>query len=54
MTMDPIETVELTEAQKKARKRRNVAIALALVAMVVIFYVATLTKLGPQILVRPM
>lgn len=54
MIVEPLETVELTEAQKKARKRRNVAIALALVAMVVIFYVATLTKLGPEILVRPM
>jgi len=52
--MEPLETVELTEQQKKARRRRSVAIGLALVAMVVIFYVATLTKFGPEILVRPM
>lgn len=46
--------VVLTEAQKKARRSRSLALALALVAFVVIFYVATLTHLGPQILQRPM
>jgi uncharacterized membrane protein SirB2 len=51
--MEP-ETIQLTEKQKKARKRRNIAIALGLIALVVIFYVATLTKLGPAVFDRPM
>ena len=46
--------VKLTEAQKKARRGRSIAIALALVALVVIFYVMTLAKFGPAILDRPM
>ena len=44
--------VVLTEAQKRARRSRSVAIALALVALVVLFYVMTLVK-GPMVLVRP-
>lgn len=47
------EYVTLTEAQKKARRSRSMAIALALVALVVIFYVATITVFGPEILNRP-
>ena len=46
--------VKLTEAQKKARRSRSVAIALALVAFVVIMYVVTMVKLGPGVFVRPM
>ena len=38
------ELVTLTESQKKARRSRSVAIGLALVAMVVIFYVATIVQ----------
>jgi hypothetical protein len=53
MTMEQ-EYVVLTEAQKKARRGRSIAIALALAAMVVIFYVATVTVFGPEILARPM
>lgn len=45
--------VQLTDAQKKARRSRSVAIALALAALVVIFYVITIVKLGPGILDRP-
>jgi hypothetical protein len=48
------EFVELTEAQKKARRSRSMGIALALAALVVIFYVATITVFGPEILNRPM
>ena len=44
--------IVLTEAQKRARRSRSVAIALALVALVVLFYVMTLVK-GPMVLVRP-
>lgn len=45
---------QLTEAQRKARRSRSVAIGLALAALVVLFYVLTLVKFGPAILVRPM
>jgi high-affinity K+ transport system ATPase subunit B len=52
MTM--IDQVELTETQKRARRNRSIAIGVALAALVIIFYVATLTKLGPAILIRPL
>ena len=45
--------IVLTEAQKRARRSRSIAIALSLVALVVLFYVMTLVK-GPIILVRPL
>lgn len=44
----------LSEKQVKARRSRSIAIAIALAALVVIFYVATLVKFGPDILNRPM
>lgn len=46
------EGVVLTEAQKRARRSRSIAIALSLVALVVLFYVMTLVK-GPMVLIRP-
>ena len=45
--------VVLSEAQKRARRSRSIAIALSLAALVVLFYVMTLVK-GPIVLVRPM
>jgi hypothetical protein len=45
--------VVLTEAQKRARRSRSIAIALSLAALVLLFYVMTLVK-GPMVLVRPM
>ena len=39
-----IELVPLTEEQSKARRSRNVAIALCLVAMVGVFFAATVTR----------
>jgi hypothetical protein len=44
--------VVLTEAQKRARRSRSIAIALVLAALVVLFYVMTLVK-GPGVFVRP-
>jgi hypothetical protein len=44
--------IVLTEAQKRARRSRSIAIALSLVALVVLFYVMTLVK-GPVVLMRP-
>jgi len=45
--------VVLSEAQKRARRSRSIAIALSLFALVVLFYVMTLVK-GPIVLVRPL
>jgi len=45
--------IVLTEAQKKARRSRSIAIAVALGALVILFYIVTLVK-GPAVLVRPL
>jgi len=44
--------IVLTEAQKRARRSRSIAIAVSLTALVVLFYVMTLVK-GPMVLMRP-
>ncbi len=41
-----IETVKLNEAQRKSRRNRNVALGLVLAALVVLFYLITLAKIG--------
>ena len=41
-----IETIKLNEAQRKSRRNRNVALGLVLTALVVLFYVMTLVKIG--------
>ena len=46
------EGIVLTEAQKRARRSRSIAIALSLAALVILFYVMTLVK-GPGVMVRP-
>ncbi|AXK81636.1 CoxF protein [Pseudolabrys taiwanensis] len=46
------EGIVLTEAQKRARRSRSIAIALALGALVILFYIMTLVK-GPAVLIRP-
>lgn len=46
--------VVLTDAQKKARRSRSIAIALGLAFMVVLFYVATVVKFGPELFQRPL
>ena len=45
--------IVLTEAQKRSRRNRSVAIALALGVLVVLFFAVTMVK-GPGVLVRPM
>jgi hypothetical protein len=45
--------IVLTEAQKKSRRQRSIAIALALGVLVVLFFAVTMVK-GPGVLVRPM
>jgi hypothetical protein len=49
-----LEMVTPTDSQRKAQRSRSVAIGLALAAMVVIFYLATIAKFGPAILDRGM
>ena len=44
--------IVLTEAQKRARRSRSLAIVFALAALVILFYVMTLVK-GPGVLIRP-
>ncbi|TCK31180.1 hypothetical protein EV667_1286 [Ancylobacter aquaticus] len=48
------EGVVLTEEQKRSRRARSVAIAVVLAALCVLFYVVTIVKLGPAVLVRPL
>ena len=48
--IEPGIAIELTDAQKKARRTRNVAIGGCLVALVLVFYVATIVKIGPGLM----
>lgn len=43
----------LTPEEAKSRRSRNVAIALGIVFLIVLFYVVTVTKLGLGVVVRP-
>jgi hypothetical protein len=45
--------IVLTEAQKKSRRERSIAIALALGVLVVLFFAVTMVK-GPAVMLRPM
>jgi len=45
--------IVLTEAQKRQRRNRSIAIALVLGALVLLVYAVTVVKLGPEILRRP-
>jgi len=50
---DKPERVVLTEQQKRSRRARSIALALALGALVILFYIVTLVK-GPGVLNRPL
>lgn len=43
-----------TEEQRRRQRARSIAIAVALVGLVVLFYLVTIVKLGPGILDRPL
>lgn len=45
---------QLTPAETERRRKRSIAIALVLGALVAIFYVLTIAKFGPQIMNRPL
>jgi hypothetical protein len=46
--------IVLTDEQKRRRNARSIAIALSLSALVLLFYVVTIVKLGPGVLNRPL
>jgi hypothetical protein len=55
MNERPSETgIVLTDEQKRRRRARSLAIALSLGALVLLFYVVTIVKLGPGVLHRPL
>ncbi|KRB49961.1 protoheme IX farnesyltransferase [Rhizobium sp. Root708] len=39
-----IDTVKLTDAQRKSRRNRNVALGLVLAGLVILFYAITIVK----------
>ena len=45
--------IVLTEAQKRSRRQRSIAMAIALGILVVLFFAVTLVK-GPAVLNRPL
>jgi len=47
---DPLDTIELSEKQKAARKSRSKALAWILAALVIMFYIVTVTKFGPALM----
>lgn len=54
MTAVNQELVTLTEAQKKARRSRSIAIGVGLAILVVVFYAATIVKFAPSIIQHAM
>jgi hypothetical protein len=52
--MLPTPPGELSPEDLKRRRRRSIAIALTLAALVALFYALTMAKLGPQVLNRPL
>lgn len=49
-----VEGVVLTPEQQRRRRSRSIAIAAVLGALCLLFYVVTIVKLGPGVLVRPL
>jgi hypothetical protein len=45
--MDKIDTIELTEPQRRSRRNRNIALGVTLAALVVIFYAITIIRMVP-------
>ena len=46
------EGVRLTEAEQRRRRARSIAIAVVLAALVALFYVVTIAKIGGNIATR--
>ena len=41
-----METIKLSDSQKRSRRGRNIALGLLLAALVILFYVITIIKIG--------
>lgn len=41
-----METIKMTEAQRKSRRQRNIALGVVLFCLAVLFYVMTWAKMG--------
>jgi len=54
MSEGPEPGIVLTAEQKRRQRARSIAIALTLAALVVLFYVVTIVKLGTRVLIRPL
>jgi hypothetical protein len=54
MNEPPTPGIELSAEQQRRRRSRSVAIALTLGALVLLFYIVTIVKLGPGVLNRPL
>jgi thiol:disulfide interchange protein len=54
MDDDREDGIILTEEQKRRRRHRSIAIALVLGALVALFYIVTIVKLGPGVVRRPL
>ena len=54
MAEKPEPGIVLTDAQKRQRRNRSIAIALTLGALVLLIYAVTVVKLGPGVLNRPL
>lgn len=48
------EARQVDAEQRRRQRMRSIAIALALGALAVLFYVATIVRMGPDILNRPL
>jgi hypothetical protein len=44
----------LTEIDRKRRRSRSIALAVTLAVLVILFYVVTIAKMGPDVLQRPL
>lgn len=44
-----VDKIDLTDAQRKSRRNRNIAIAVTLGALAVIFYAVTIIKMVPGV-----
>jgi hypothetical protein len=42
-----VDKIDLTDAQRKSRRNRNIAIAMALGALAILFYAVTIIKMVP-------
>lgn len=53
-TNSELQGLVLTPEQQKTKRQRNVAIGIAIGCVVLLFYAATIAKLGPGVLNRPL